>query len=193
MSKRYGAIACVCLVCLAGCGQNSGGQEAGVTGHENSIYDFTVQDIQHRPVELADYRGKVLLVVNVASRCGFTKQYAGLQDLHETYADRGLVVMGFPSNQFNNQEPGSEEQIRQFCTERFGVTFPMFAKIDVKGDNQAPLYAWLTSEGGKVGWNFNKFLIGPDGRLIGHYESRVKPTSPELTAAIEQQLARRDG
>lgn len=186
-------IAGMCLACLVGCGAPSGDRQAEPAQAGKSIYDFTVRDIEQRPVALEQYRGKVLLVVNVASKCGFTKQYAGLQDLQETYGDRGLVVMGFPCNQFGNQEPGSQEQIARFCTRRFGVTFPMFAKIDVKGDNQAPLYAWLTSEGQRIGWNFNKFLIGPDGRVVGHYESKVKPTSPALTSAIEQQLARRDG
>ena len=162
----------------------------------NSIYDFAMNDIDGREVPLSDYRGKVLLVVNVASKCGFTKQYAGLENLYKTYADRGLVVLGFPANNFMGQEPGTEAEIKSFCTLTYGVTFPMFAKISVKGKTIHPLYAFLTDEklhpgsGGAISWNFNKFLIGRDGAVLAHYGSRTAPDDPELIAAIEQALSR---
>jgi glutathione peroxidase-family protein len=158
------------------------------------VLDFTVKDIDGKDVDLSVYRGKVLLVVNVASKCGFTKQYAGLQKLYETYKDRGLVVMGFPANNFLWQEPGDDGEIKQFCTLNFGVTFPMFSKISVKGKDQAPLYAFLTDKeanpgfGGAITWNFNKFLVGRDGRVVARFGSKVDPADPELTAAVEKAL-----
>ena len=160
----------------------------------NSIYDFAMKDIDGRSVSLADFRGKVLLVVNVASKCGFTKQYAGLEKLYQTHADRGFVVLGFPANNFMGQEPGTEAEIKSFCTLTYGVTFPMFAKISVKGKTIHPLYAFLTDEkrhpgsGGAISWNFNKFLIGRDGAVLAHYGSRTAPDDPELVAAIETAL-----
>ena len=159
-----------------------------------SIYDFTVKDIDGRDVSLADYRGKVLLVVNVASKCGFTKQYAGLEKLYKAQADKGLVVLGFPANNFMGQEPGTEAEIKSFCTLTYGVTFPMFAKISVKGKDIHPLYANLTDKkrhpeaGGAISWNFNKFLIGRDGAVLAHYGSRTAPEDQELIAAVEQAL-----
>lgn len=160
-----------------------------------SIYDFTMKDIDGKDVSLADYKGKVLLIVNVASKCGFTKQYAGLEKLNQAYSDKGLVVLGFPANNFFGQEPGTEAEIKSFCTLNYGVTFPMFAKISVKGKAIHPLYAFLTSKdlhgenGGAVSWNFNKFLIGRDGAVLRHYGSRTAPDDPELAAAVEQALA----
>lgn len=155
-----------------------------------SVYDFSADTINGEPQSLSEYKGKVLLIVNVASKCGFTKQYAGLQELYEKYADRGLVVLGFPSNNFMGQEPGTNEEIAQFCSTRFGVTFPMFGKIDVKGDGIHPLYAWLTAHpnGNKVSWNFNKFLVGRNGDLITHFGSRTAPDDPKLIEAIESAL-----
>lgn len=154
------------------------------------VYDFPVETIAGKPQSLSIYKGQVLLVVNTASKCGFTKQYAGLQSLYEKYKDRGLVVMGFPSNNFGGQEPGTNEEIQQFCTTRFNVTFPMFGKVSVKGGDMHPLYVWLTSHpnGAAVSWNFNKFLIGRDGNLIAHFGSRAAPESEELNAAIEKAL-----
>lgn len=151
---------------------------------EMTAYDFSLETIDGKPKSLSDYRGKVLLVVNVASKCGFTPQYEGLQELHERYADDGLVVMGVPSNDFMGQEPGSNEEIKTFCETNFHVTFDMFSKLKVKGKDIHPLYAWLTSEKGKVSWNFNKFLIGRDGLVKEQFGSMVKPLSPELTSAI---------
>lgn len=163
-----------------------------------SIYDFTMKDIDGKDVSLADFKGKVLLVVNVASKCGFTGQYAGLEKLYQTYAGKGLVVLGFPANNFMGQEPGTEAEIKNFCTLTYGVTFPMFAKISVKGKDIHPLYAFLTSKeknpehGGAISWNFNKFLIGRDGRILEHFDSRTAPDNPELIAAIEQALLASD-
>ena len=160
-----------------------------------AIYDFTMRDIDGNEVSLGDYRGKVLLVVNVASKCGFTRQYAGLEALYKAHADKGLVVLGFPANNFMGQEPGAEAEIKSFCTLKYGVTFPMFAKISVKGKTIHPLYAFLTSKerhpetGGAVTWNFNKFLIGRDGAVLGHYGSRTEPDDGELMEAIEKALA----
>lgn len=158
------------------------------------FYAFEVETIDGARATLAPYRGRVVLVVNVASKCGFTKQYAGLQKLYETYRERGLVLLGFPSNDFMGQEPGTNAEIRQFCTLNFGVTFPLFAKIRVKGEGQHPLFGWLTDEalhpgmGGEVSWNFNKFLIGRDGRLVARFGSRTAPDAAELVAAVEQAL-----
>lgn len=159
-----------------------------------SIYEFTMDDIDGNPVKLADYKGKVLLIVNVASECGFTPQYAGLQAIYEKYRDRGFVVLGFPANNFRNQEPGTNEQIKQFCTTKYHVTFPMFSKISVKGDDKHPLYQYLTGSeqgrqfGGEIKWNFNKFLIDRNGNIAAVYPSRTEPQSPELIARIESAL-----
>ncbi len=160
-----------------------------------NAYAFTLKSIDGQEVNLGVYRGQVLLLVNVASRCGFTKQYAGLQQLHTNLQARGFAVLGFPASDFLRQEPGTEAEIRAFCTKTYGVTFPLFAKITVKGDGQHPLYAWLTDSvanpgfGGAITWNFNKFLIGRDGRVLARFGSRTTPQDPELLAAIEQALA----
>ncbi len=155
----------------------------------SSVHDFELTTIDGKAEPLKDLKGKVLLMVNVASECGFTRQYAGLQELHEEYASKGLVVMGIPANEFGGQEPGSNEEIQGFCSSKFHVTFPMYEKIVVKGDSQHPLYGYLTSEKGQVTWNFNKFLVGKDGKVIEHFESKVEPESAELRAAIDQALA----
>ena len=146
-----------------------------------TAYDFTALDLDGREQPLAQFRGRVLLIVNVASQCGFTPQYAGLQALQDTYGERGLTVLGFPCNQFGRQEPGDAAQIRQFCTARYGVNFPMFAKIEVNGPGAHPLYQWLTRERpGLLGtraikWNFTKFLVGRDGHVIARFAPIVKP------------------
>jgi glutathione peroxidase len=149
-----------------------------------TAYDFALETIEGQATSLSAYRGKVLLIVNVASKCGFTPQYEGLQTLHERYAGEGLVVMGVPSNDFMGQEPGSNEEIKSFCESKFHVTFDMFSKVKVKGAEKHPLYAWLTAQKGEVSWNFNKFLVGRDGRVIEQFGSMTKPLSPELTGAI---------
>ena len=146
------------------------------------------------PGSLAEYEGKVVLAVNVASKCGFTPQYAGLERLYETYADRGFTVLGFPSNQFMGQEPGTAEQIAEFCSLNYGVTFPLYAKLDVKGPKQSPLYEILTNapddtgKAGDVKWNFEKFLVGKDGRVVRRFRSRTKPEDPAVVGAIEELL-----
>lgn len=161
------------------------------------IYRFEMDNIDGTPVNLDTYSGKVLLLVNVASKCGYTPQYAGLQQLYEKYRDEGLVVLGFPANNFGSQEPGTDDEIQAFCTTNYNVTFPMFSKISVKGDDIHPLYAYLTSAesdpqlAGPITWNFNKFLIGRDGSVIGRYDSKVEPLSPELTGDIESALAKK--
>jgi glutathione peroxidase len=158
-----------------------------------SVYDFTVNDIDGKPRSLAEWRGKTLLIVNVASKCGFTPQYGGLETLWQDQRDQGLVVLGFPCDQFGHQEPGDDAEIRSFCTTQYDVTFPMFAKLQVNGEHADPLYKWLKSEGkGILGsesikWNFTKFLVGRDGQVIRRYASMDKPES--LVADIEQALA----
>ena len=158
-----------------------------------TIYDFEAQRIDGQAVALADYRGKVLLIVNTASQCGFTPQFAGLEALHQQYAEQGLVVLGFPSNQFGSQDPGSNQEIGAFCTQNYGVSFPMMEKIDVNGANAAPLYRWLTKEKpGLLGstaikWNFTKFLVGRDGQVRKRYAPLDTPAS--LAKDIEAALA----
>jgi len=160
----------------------------------NSVYDFTMKDIDGKETNLAQYRGKVLLLVNVASRCGFTPQYEGLEKVYLKYKDRGLIILGFPANNFMSQEPGTNEEIKTFCSLKYNVTFPMFSKISVKGDDMHPLYKYLTDKqsdpqfGGDVKWNFNKFLVGRDGKIIGRFEPAVKPESAEVAQAIEKAL-----
>ena len=154
-----------------------------------SIYEFEVSTITGEQTTIGEYEGKVLLFVNVASECGFTSQYEGLQKLWERYEDGGLVVLGFPANNFGGQEPGSDDEIQQFCQTEFGVTFPMFSKISVKGGDQHPLYEYLTAEAGeKISWNFNKILVDRSGEVVAHFGSRVEPMSDELTGAVEELL-----
>jgi glutathione peroxidase len=158
-----------------------------------SIYDITVKDIDGKDVSLSDYKGKVVLVVNVASHCGFTPQYKSLEATYEKYKDQGFVILGFPCNQFANQEPGTDEEIKQFCTSKYFVTFPMFDKIEVNGANRHPLYVLLAGKDspfpGDITWNFNKFLIGKDGQIIKRFDSHIKPDSLEVTQAVETALA----
>lgn len=159
------------------------------------VYQFTVKDIDGRDMSLAGYQDKVVLIVNVASKCGFTPQYQGLQKLYDKYRDKGLVVVGVPSNEFGRQEPGTEAEIKAFCTAKYAITFPMLAKVSVKnGDAQCDLYRYLTDKSrndildAKVSWNFNKFLIGRDGKVVRHFPSKVKPDNPKLVDAIEEAL-----
>jgi glutathione peroxidase len=158
-----------------------------------SIYDIPLKDIDGKDTSLKPYQGKVMLVVNVASRCGFTPQYTALEALYQKYKDRGLVVLGFPCNQFGGQEPGTDVEIKQFCSSKYNVTFPMFDKIEVNGAQRHPLYVMLAGKespfAGNIGWNFTKFLVGRDGKILKRFESKVKPDSPEVTAAIEAALA----
>ena len=153
-----------------------------------SIHNFKLNTLGGQPKELSTYRGKVLLVVNVASECGFTPQYSGLQKLYDAFKEKGLVVLGFPCNQFGAQEPGSAAQIQAFCSKNYGVSFPLFEKVDVKGPGQAPVYGFLTAVHGEPKWNFHKYLVGKDGKVIQAYPSKIAPDSPELKAAIEAAL-----
>jgi glutathione peroxidase len=159
-----------------------------------SIHELELPRLDGKVESLSAYAGKVVLAVNVASKCGFTPQYAGLQALQDRYADRGLVVVGFPCNQFFGQEPGTAEQIQEFCSLNYGVSFPLFAKLDVKGPDQHPLYAILTEvaddsgKAGNVRWNFEKFLVGRDGRAVRRFRSKVVPEDPALVGAIESLL-----
>ena len=159
-----------------------------------SVIDQTVQSLTGEKVELASYRGKPMLIVNTASKCGYTPQYEGLQKLYEKYGEGDLVVIGFPSNDFANQEPGTAEEIAKFCRLNYGVTFPMMAKVHTKGPDQAPVYRALTSDSGaefqgEVKWNFTKFLVDPDGRVVARFESSVKPLDESITSAVDRLLA----
>ena len=163
---------------------------AGLSG-ASSIYDFTLNAIDGAAAPLSAYRGKVLLLVNVASYCGYTPQYKGLEALYEKYKDRGLVVIGFPANNFGEQEPGSNSEIKDFCERTYHVKFPMYAKISVNGVDKAPLYQYLTSAmGGDIKWNFTKFLVGRDGKLLTRFEPAVTPESAEVAGAIEKALGK---
>ena len=159
-----------------------------------TIFDVTIRTLAGEPADLGAYRGKALLLVNVASKCGLTPQYEGLERIHERYAGRGFSVLGFPCNQFMGQEPGSPEEIATFCSTTYGVTFPLFEKIEVNGDGQHPIYAELTAAPdaeGKVGdvqWNFEKFLVAPSGAVVGRFRPITDPEAPELVAAIESNL-----
>jgi glutathione peroxidase len=159
----------------------------------DSIFDIPLKDIDGKPTSLKAYEGKVLLIVNVASKCGYTPQYAGLEALYDKYKDKGLLVLGFPCNQFGGQEPGTNEQIKEFCSSKYQVTFPLFDKIEVNGSNRNQLYTMLAGEGspfpGNIKWNFNKFLIGRDGKILKRFESKVKPDSAEMIQAVEAALA----
>ncbi len=158
-----------------------------------SFHDFAVKDIEGKTVKLKDFKGKVLLVVNTASRCGFTPQYKDLMELYTRYKEKGLVVLGFPANEFGQQEPGSNSEIKEFCTLNYGVKFPMFAKVCVKGEGIDPLFRFLTEQKnpdftGEIKWNFEKFLIGKDGQLLHRFRSKVKPGDSEIIQAIEKAL-----
>ena len=160
-----------------------------------TLYDFSLRTIDGVEQRLSDYRGKAVLVVNVASKCGLTPHYAGLQQLYEEYRTHGFEVLGFPCNQFGAQEPGSDAEVKEFCTTRYSVGFPMFSKLEVNGPGRAPLYTWLTSQAtqpdgpGDIAWNFAKFLIGKDGRVRARFNPRTEPDSGEVRNAIGEALA----
>ncbi len=158
-----------------------------------SIYDIPLKDIDGKGTSLKAYQGKVMLVVNVASKCGLTPQYKGLEATYEKYKDKGLVVLGFPCNQFKGQEPGSNAEIVKFCTDKYNVTFPLFDKLEVNGPGRHPLYKALAGEGspfpGDIKWNFGKFLVGRDGKILKRFEPKTTPDSPEVIAAIQAALA----
>jgi glutathione peroxidase len=184
MRKLSFMILMVCVACSIAAAQSK------------SIYDFTMKSIDGQQVSLGSYSGKVVLVVNVASKCGFTPQYAGLEALYEKYKDRGLVIVGIPANNFMQQEPGTDDEIKKFCSNKYNVTFPMMSKVSVKGDDKAPLYAYLTDTsadpqfGGDIKWNFTKFLFDRSGKPVARFEPATKPDSPEVAAAIESALGK---
>jgi glutathione peroxidase len=159
-----------------------------------SLYDYTLNSIDGKPTSLGSFKGQVVLLVNVASRCGYTPQYTGLESLYEKYKDQGLVIVGVPANNFMGQEPGTNEEIKTFCHSKYNVTFPMMAKVSVKGDDTTPLYKFLTEKStnpefaGDIKWNFTKFLVGRDGTVIARFEPAVKPDDPAVVAAIEKAL-----
>ncbi|MEV0095435.1 glutathione peroxidase [Streptomyces sp. NPDC050738] len=160
-----------------------------------SLYDIPLRTLTGEPTSLADYRGKTVLLVNVASKCGLTPQYAGLEQLQKTYGEKGFTVLGAPCNQFGGQEPGSAEEIQTFCSATYGVTFPMLEKLEVNGEHRHPLYQELTQvtdaegEAGDIQWNFEKFLIGTDGKVAARFRPRTEPDAPEVVSAIEAQLS----
>jgi glutathione peroxidase len=165
---------------------------------EGPVIDHEVETLDGKPQKLSDLRGKALLVVNVASQCGYTPQYAQLQELYGRYKDRGLVVLGFPSNDFGEQEPGTPAEIKEFVTSKFAVDFPMMAKVHAKGPEIAPLYKTLTQDTaealrGEIEWNFTKFLIGPDGKVVARFNTKVEPMAPEVIAAVEKVLPPKAG
>lgn len=177
------------VLAIAGC--TTANKEINV----NSIYEIEAKTISGESVKLEAYKGKTLLIVNTASKCGFTGQYEGLQKLYDKYSEQDFVILGFPSNDFLKQEPGSDEEIASFCKLNYGVTFPMFGKVSVKGSDQHPLYTYLTSKetnpgfGGKISWNFNKFLISKDGEIVARFGSRTKPQDEKLIAAVEKEIS----
>ncbi len=160
-----------------------------------TLHDFSAKSIDGEERSLADFRGKAVLVVNVASKCGLTPHYKGLQELYEEYSPAGLEILGFPCNQFGAQEPGSDAEVKEFCSASYGVTFPMFSKIEVNGGGRAPLYAWLTEqqagpeESGDIKWNFTKFLVGKDGRVIARFAPPTEPGANEVRNAIGEALS----
>ena len=164
-----------------------------------SVYSFTLDSIDGRPVQLGHYHGKVLMLVNVASKCGYTPQYAALESLYKKYQDRGLVIVGIPANNFANQESGTNQEIKRFCSNKYNVTFPMMSKVSVVGPDKTPLYTFLTDKavnpqvGGDIQWNFTKFLFDRNGKPVARFEPAVTPDSPQVTAAIEQALTNREG
>jgi glutathione peroxidase len=171
--------------------------QTGAKKEVPSVLQFKMKSLSGKDVDLSKYDGQVVLIVNTASKCGYTKQYAGLQELHKKYAAQGLRVLGFPANNFGQQEPGSDSDIFGFCQANYGVSFDMFSKVSVKGDDKAPLFKYLTSAetnpkyAGDIGWNFEKFLIGRNGEIVGRFKSGVAPTSEEITKAIEAELAKK--
>jgi len=170
---------------------------AGAEGKKvPDVLNFKMKDINGKDVDLSKYQGKVVMFVNVASKCGYTPQYEGLENLHEKYAEKGLAIIGLPANDFGKQEPGSDSEIKQFCSTKYGVKFDMLSKVSVKGEDICPLYKYLTSKdtdpkfAGDVKWNFEKFVIGRNGEVVGRFGSKVTPESKELTGAIESALAK---
>jgi glutathione peroxidase len=183
MTKMFTKVLCCLLFCAA-----------ALMAADKNVFDFTLNSIDGQPTPLVSFKGKVVMLVNVASRCGFTPQYSALESVYEKYKDRGFVIVGIPANNFGKQEPGTNQEIKTFCTTKYKVSFPMMSKVSVKGGDITPLYQFLTDKsassktGGEIQWNFTKFLVGPDGRIIARFEPEVTPDSPEVVAAIEKAL-----
>lgn len=187
--ERFLIAAVIVLALLLGLDSISWAEEE--MSETDSYLEIPFKTIDGQETSLEQFEGKVVLIVNTASKCGFTPQYEGLEDLYEKYADRGFTILGFPANDFLNQEPGDNAQIKQFCTMEYGVTFPMMSKISVKGKDQHPLYTYLTEESpfpGKITWNFNKFLLDRNGKVIARFDTRVTPEDEKLVAAVESAL-----
>jgi glutathione peroxidase len=185
--KKYLILLAVLAVMMSGCSAEKDSiKKEGVLAM--NIYDISVKDMKNNDVSLSDYKGKVLLIVNTATHCGFTPQYTGLQELYKKYCDRGFEILDFPCNQFMGQAPGTIEEIHTVCTTRFGITFTQFAKIDVNGDNESPLYTFLKKEagGGNIGWNFVKFLVDRKGNIVERFDSKITPE--KIDPEIEKQL-----
>lgn len=186
-------IALFASIALVLAGQTTSAKKPTKTNISPSIHTLTVKNIDGKDVKLSTYKGKVLLLVNTASRCGYTYQYKGMQEIHTKYAKKGFSVLAFPCNDFGGQEPGTHKQIKAFCTGKFKTTFPIFSKVKVKGKKKTPLYALLTDKskhsfGGAITWNFNKFLIGKDGRILARFGSSDEPNGAKVTKAIEKAL-----
>jgi len=198
---RYALVLCAAALAaapaLADDNQAEADKKPAAKGEVPEVLQFKMKNIKGEEVDLADYRGKVVMIVNTASQCGYTPQYEALQKLHEKYADQGLAVLGFPANEYGGQEPGSNVEIANFCKENYGVDFDMFAKVVVNGPKTCALYKYLTSEetnpkhGGPVAWNFEKFIISRDGDIVGRYKSAIKPDSPQVIKKIETELEKK--
>jgi glutathione peroxidase len=184
------------LAASAGQGDDKNAKTEKGAAKVPAALNFEMTSLDGKPVKLTKYKGKVVLMVNVASQCGLTPQYEALEELHEKYSDKGLAVLGFPANEFGAQEPGSDEEIAEFCTSKFDVKFDMFSKVVVKGDEQCPLYKFLTSKetdpkfAGDIKWNFEKFLLNRDGEVVARFAPKVEPDSDEVIKAIEAELAK---
>ena len=166
---------------------------AALMAGDKSVYDFTLNSIDGQPTPLSSYKGKVVMLVNVASRCGFTPQYTALESTYEKFKDKGFVIVGIPANNFGAQEPGTNAEIKTFCSRTYKVSFPMYAKISVKGEDKTPLYHYLTEEAnsatnGEIGWNFTKFLVDRSGNVVARFESKIKPDDAGLAQAVEKAL-----
>lgn len=187
------AIACLAVVTATASLKAADKENEGVP----AALDFEMKSLDGKPVELSKYHGDVVLMVNVASRCGLTPQYKQLQALHAEYGDKGLSILGFPANEFGKQEPGTDGEIKEFCSANYGVKFDMFSKVVVKGDGICPLYEFLTDKksnpgfDGEINWNFEKFLVGRDGKVVARFAPKVKPDAPEVIAAIEAEVAKK--
>lgn len=186
ISLSYSKIIPICVVIMMM-------MTTGTSFAASNVYDFTLPSIDGQPMPLSSFKGKVILMVNVASKCGYTPQYSALEALYEKYKDRGFVIVGFPANNFGAQEPGTNEEIKTFCSRKYSVTFPLYSKVSVKGDDETPLYQYLTTQtpppiAGEIKWNFTKFLVDRNGRVVQRFESAVTPDSPELVSAVEKLL-----